>query len=111
MARGYPPGGACAGAWRAGVDGKRSDQAGEQAAGASADERALLADSMGFAALRDFDVELTRHRAQVSEQFAQIFGDSDPAGATRNDAFTAVWEEPEATITSREQLSRHCARM
>ena len=71
---------------------------------ANADERALLAESMGFAALRDFDAELSRHRAQVSEQFAQIFGDSERSGASANQAFTAVWEEPEATATAREQL-------
>jgi glutamate-ammonia-ligase adenylyltransferase len=70
----------------------------------NADERALLADSMGFATLRDFDAELTRHRAQVSEQFAQIFGDSGHSGAGGKGAFTAIWEEPEATITSREQI-------
>jgi len=72
---------------------------------ANADERALLADSMGFAALHEFNAELTRHREQVSEQFAQIFGDSGRNGAGGNGAFTGVWEEPKATITSREHLS------
>jgi [glutamine synthetase] adenylyltransferase / [glutamine synthetase]-adenylyl-L-tyrosine phosphorylase len=71
---------------------------------AIADERALLADSMGFASLRDFDAALTRHRAHVSEQFAQIFGESERTGVGGNTTFTAIWEEPEATATSREQL-------
>jgi [glutamine synthetase] adenylyltransferase / [glutamine synthetase]-adenylyl-L-tyrosine phosphorylase len=70
----------------------------------SADERALLAESMGFAALRDFDAALASHRAQVSEQFALILGKRDENGAAGNTALTAIWEEPVATATAREQL-------
>ena len=71
---------------------------------ADADERALLADSMGFTTLRDFDAELSRHREQVSEQFAQVFGDRESTHAGERGAFTSIWEEPEATATAREQL-------
>ncbi len=72
---------------------------------AQADERALLAQAMGFAALRDFDVELARHRAQVGEQFAQVFGDRDAASAGKRDAFTAIWEEPSPSAAAREHLA------
>ena len=71
---------------------------------AAADERALLADSMGFASLQDFDAALTRHRAHVGEQFAQIFGESARSAVGGDASFTGIWEEPEATVASREQL-------
>jgi glutamate-ammonia-ligase adenylyltransferase len=70
----------------------------------NADERALLAESMGFESLRDFDAELSRHRAQVSEQFEQVFGDSEQHGASGTKAFTAIWEEPDAPAAAREHL-------
>jgi len=70
----------------------------------SVEERALLADSMGFAALCDFDAALARHRAQVSEQFALILGEREGTGDAGNAALTAIWEEPAATAASREQL-------
>ena len=70
----------------------------------SADERALLAESMGFAGLRDFDAALAGHRAQVSEQFALILGKREENGAAGNAAFNAIWEEPAATASAREQL-------
>jgi glutamate-ammonia-ligase adenylyltransferase len=46
----------------------------------SADERALLAESMGAVDLREFDAALARHRAQVSEQFALILGKREENG-------------------------------
>ncbi len=70
----------------------------------SADERALLAESMGFATLRDFDAALARHRAQVSEQFALILGKREETGANGNAEFTTIWEEPVATAAARERL-------
>ena len=71
---------------------------------ANAEERALLAQSMGFAGLREFDVELGRQRAQVSEQFALVFGDRGRTGADVKGTFTSIWEEPKATATAREHL-------
>jgi glutamate-ammonia-ligase adenylyltransferase len=71
----------------------------------SADERALLAEVMGFATLRDFDAALARHRAQVSEQFALILGKREGTGANGNAALTAIWEEPVASAAAREQLA------
>ncbi len=71
---------------------------------ANAEERALLAASMGFAGLRDFDAELGRHRAQVSEQFALVFGDRGRTDADAKGTFTAIWEEPKASAAAREQL-------
>jgi [glutamine synthetase] adenylyltransferase / [glutamine synthetase]-adenylyl-L-tyrosine phosphorylase len=71
----------------------------------SADERALLADVMGFATLRDFDTALAGHRARVSEQFALILGKREETGANGNTTFTAIWEEPVATAAAREQLA------
>jgi len=70
----------------------------------SADERALLAESMGFGALRDFDAALAHHRAQVSEQFALILGKREENSPAGNPALTAIWEEPAATAHAREQL-------
>jgi len=69
------------------------------------DERALLAEAMGFAALRDFDAELARHRAQVGEQFGQVFGDRGPASASDRHRFAVLWEEPDATPAAREELA------
>jgi glutamate-ammonia-ligase adenylyltransferase len=71
---------------------------------ANAEERALLAASMGFAGLREFDAELGRQRAQVSEQFALVFGDRGRTDAEVKGTFTAIWEEPKASATAREQL-------
>jgi [glutamine synthetase] adenylyltransferase / [glutamine synthetase]-adenylyl-L-tyrosine phosphorylase len=68
------------------------------------EERALLAESLGFAELRDFDAELSRHRAHVSEQFAQVFGDREPGSAGARDAFTTIWEDPEPAAAARERL-------
>ncbi len=70
-----------------------------------ADERALLADTMGFAGLREFDTELRRHRAQVSEQFAQVFGDDARNGVRERDVFSEIWERPEATDATRAHLA------
>ncbi len=61
---------------------------------ADADERALLAQAMGFAALRDFDAELRRHRAQVSEQFAQVFGDHVQIDAAERSVFASSGRRP-----------------
>ena len=71
---------------------------------ANAEERALLAESMGFAGLREFDAELARQRAQVSEQFALVFGDRGRTDADAKGTFTGIWEEPQASATAREQL-------
>jgi glutamate-ammonia-ligase adenylyltransferase len=72
---------------------------------ATADERALLAEAMDLAGVREFDVELRRHRAQVSEQFAQVFGADKPTGAGPRDRFTELWDEPVATAAAREHLA------
>ena len=72
---------------------------------ADAEERALLSQAMGFATLRDFDAELQRHRAQVGEQFAQVFGASERAPGSEADVFTAIWDEPEAAEAARGQLA------
>ena len=72
---------------------------------ADAEERALLAQAMGFATLRDFDAQLHRHRAEVGDQFAQVFGDGERASGNETDVFTAIWDEPEAAGTAREQLA------
>ncbi len=68
-------------------------------------ERGLLAETMGFTTLREFDRALARHRAQVGEQFGQIFGDRERGGAEGRDPFTALWEEPEATAAARDHLT------
>ncbi len=73
---------------------------------ASADERALLAEAMGLGGAREFDAELRRHRAQVSEQFAQVFGADKPAAGQR-DRYAELWEEPVATAAAREHLTAH----
>ena len=72
---------------------------------AHVDERALLAESMGFAGLREFDAELTRQRAQVSEQFALVFGEREQSSADGMAVFTAIWEEPKASASAREHLT------
>jgi glutamate-ammonia-ligase adenylyltransferase len=71
---------------------------------ADPEERALLAQAMGYAALHDFDAELSRHRAQVSEHFAQVFGDRVQIGTGERNLFTSLWEEPEAPANAREHL-------
>ena len=71
----------------------------------SADERALLAETMGLASLREFDAALAHHRAQVSEQYALILGKRDGNGAAGNAALTAIWEEPVATAAARGHLA------
>jgi [glutamine synthetase] adenylyltransferase / [glutamine synthetase]-adenylyl-L-tyrosine phosphorylase len=72
---------------------------------ADGEERALLAEAMDFAGLREFDAALDRHRVQVSEQFAQVFGENDTAGSGERDLFTSAWEEPEASAPMRLQLT------
>ena len=81
----------------------RDDQQTHQIPG-NTEERALLAESMGFAGLRDFDAELGRQRAHVSEQFALVFGDRGRTDADVKGTFTGVWEEPQASATAHEQL-------
>jgi len=71
---------------------------------ANAEERALLAASMGFSGVREFDAELCQQRAHVSEQFALVFGDRGRTDADAKGTYTAIWEEPKATATAREQL-------
>ncbi len=72
---------------------------------ADTDERALLAQAMGYASLREFDAELQRHRGQVGEQFAQVFGGGGGSATGEPDVFTTVWEELAATAAVREQLT------
>ena len=72
---------------------------------ADPDERALLAQSMGYASLREFDTELKRHREQVGEQFAQVFGGGDIPAAGEPDVYKAIWEEPDAAAAAREPLT------
>ncbi len=68
------------------------------------DERAQLADAMDFAGLCDFDAELRRHRAQVSEQFAQVFGDQERQDTGERDLYTELWEGPSASPAARTHL-------
>ncbi|MEO8346407.1 MAG: bifunctional [glutamate--ammonia ligase]-adenylyl-L-tyrosine phosphorylase/[glutamate--ammonia-ligase] adenylyltransferase [Betaproteobacteria bacterium] len=73
---------------------------------AETDERALLAESMDFAGLREFEAALRHHRAQVSEQFAQVFGASEAQDAGKRDPFAALWEGPVTTEAARGNLAQ-----
>ena len=70
-------------------------------------ERALLAEAMAVGSLREFDAELQRHRDQVSEQFAQVFGDRVKPDAGERDLFIAAWEESAAATATHDHVTAH----
>jgi len=72
---------------------------------ADPEERARLADAMGAPSLAAFDTQLARHRAFVSDQFAQVLGDSGRTSPGAMAQYTALWEEPAATETARATLA------
>jgi len=65
-----------------------------------ADERALLAESLGYADRATFDEALAFHRGNVETQFAMVLGDShSPSrGSDDDSAFRRAWEDPSAAV-------------
>jgi glutamate-ammonia-ligase adenylyltransferase len=68
-------------------------------------ERALLAEAMGCPSVSAFDALLARHRAFVSDQFAQVFGEHVRAPARAPSPYTVLWEEPALTDAGRTALA------
>ena len=69
---------------------------------ATADERAALAQAMGFADNAEFESTLAEHRANVQAQFGAVFGEplgsassnaAANAAATDADALAAIWRD------------------
>ncbi|MEP7328029.1 MAG: bifunctional [glutamate--ammonia ligase]-adenylyl-L-tyrosine phosphorylase/[glutamate--ammonia-ligase] adenylyltransferase, partial [Betaproteobacteria bacterium] len=60
-------------------------------------ERAVIAASMQFASLQDFDAALAAHRAVVAVTFAETLGDGGGRGAkpASDGSFAAIWEDPQ----------------
>ena len=65
-----------------------------------ADERALLAESLGYAESAGFEHALAFHRGNVEAQFAMVLGDSRSTSRATDDdsAFRRAWEDPSAAV-------------
>ena len=71
-----------------------------------AEERALVAESLGLSSTQAFDEALAAQRAQVSGQFNAVFAtDATPADETAA-RLSALWAEPDASPESIDTLAR-----
>lgn len=66
------------------------------------EERAAIAEQMGYASYDEFAAALERHRAHVSRHFSEIFASSTP---TSQHPLAPIWQDAESADAAMEQLA------